>query len=143
MKRIVFICTGNTCRSPMAEMLFRAHGGEEKTGLRAESAGIFTQDGMQASGHAQTVAANRGGDLSAHKSRQITDEIVENAAYLVCMTAAHYDAMLERFPYAEDKLFMLADMDIADPFGGGLKIYEETADEINEAIVALIDRLKV
>lgn len=142
MKSIVFICTGNTCRSPMAEMLFRVHGGEEKTGLKAESAGIFTQDGMDASGQAKTIAVNRGSDLTGHKSRQITDKIVENAAYLVCMTAAHYDAMLERFSYAKDRIFMLAGEDIADPFGGGLKVYEETAEQIDEAVLALIERLK-
>ena len=64
MEQIIFICTGNTCRSPMAEGLFRAHNGEEKTGLTAASAGLYTE---------------RGADISAHRSQQLTAEMAENA----------------------------------------------------------------
>ena len=74
MDKIIFICTGNTCRSPMAEGLFRAHGGEEKTGLTAASAGLFTQDGMPASQNAVTSAAELGADITAHRSRMLTPE---------------------------------------------------------------------
>ena len=88
MDKIVFICTGNTCRSPMAEGFFRALGGEEKTGLAALSAGMYTSDGLPASGNAVTAAAELGADITSHRSRMLTPELAREAKYLVCMTGA-------------------------------------------------------
>ena len=98
METIIFVCTGNTCRSPMAEGLFRAHNGEEKTGLTAASAGLYTENGLPASANAVAAAGERGADISAHRSRQLTAEMAENAKYLVCMTGSHYDRLCELFP---------------------------------------------
>ena len=75
MDTIIFLCTGNTCRSPMAEGLFRAHNGEEKTGLTAASAGLYTENGLPASATAVAAAGERGADISAHRSQQLTAEI--------------------------------------------------------------------
>ena len=63
MEQIIFICTGNTCRSPMAEGLFRAHNGEEKTGLTVASAGLYTENGLPASANAVAAAGERGADI--------------------------------------------------------------------------------
>lgn len=141
MDYIVFLCTGNTCRSPMAEGFFRALGGEEKTGLQAASAGIFTADGLPASEHAVTAAAELGADLTAHRSRMLTREIVESAKYLVCMTGAQYDRVLECFPQAEDKLFTLAGEDVSDPFGGNLETYRKCAAQLRDGVANIIKRL--
>ena len=97
MDKIIFICTGNTCRSPMAEGLFRAHGGEEKTGLTAASAGLFTQDGMPASQTALAAAAPRGADIPAHRPRLLTAEMATAAPSLVCLPGAHYARPCELF----------------------------------------------
>ena len=118
MEQIIFICTGNTCRSPMAEGLFRAHNGEEKTGLTAASAGLYTENGLPASANAVAAAGERGADISAHRSQQLTAEMAENAKYLVCMTGSHYDRLCELFPDCADKIFTLLPEDISDPFGG-------------------------
>ena len=75
MDTIIFLCTGNTCRSPMAEGLFHAHNGEEKTGLTAASAGLYTENGLPASANAVAAAGERGADISAHRSRQLTAEM--------------------------------------------------------------------
>ena len=75
----------------MAEGLFRAHNGEEKTGLTAASAGLYTENGLPASANAVAAAGERGADISAHRSRQLTAEMAENAKYLVCMTGSHYE----------------------------------------------------
>ena len=123
MEQIIFICTGNTCRSPMAEGLFRAHNGEEKTGLTAASAGLYTENGLPASANAVAAAGERGADISAHRSQQLTAEMAENAKYLVCMTGAHYDRLCELFPDCADKIFTLLPEDISDPFGGDLATY--------------------
>lgn len=141
MDYIIFICTGNTCRSPMAEGLFRAHGGEEETGLAAASAGLFTQDGLPASGNAVTAAKELGADISAHRSRMLTHEMAQSARYLVCMTGAHYDRVCELFPDCADKVFTLTQRDVSDPFGGDLETYRRAAAEIDEGVRSIIGRL--
>lgn len=141
MDKIVFICTGNTCRSPMAEGFFRALGGEEKTGLAALSAGMYTSDGLPASGNAVTAAAELGADITSHRSRQLTAETAEHAKYLVCMTGAHYDRLCELFPDCADKIFTLLPEDISDPFGGDLATYRRSAAEIDKGVQAIIESL--
>ena len=141
MDTILFLCTGNTCRSPMAEGLFRALGGEQSTPLQAGSAGLFTVDGLPASENAVLAAAELGADISAHRSRVLTQDMVEKARYLVCMTAAHYDRVLAAFPQAEDKLFTLLPRDISDPYGGDLETYRRCAAKIREGVAAVIQKL--
>lgn len=142
MKQIVFVCTGNTCRSPMAEGLFRAMDGQERTGLCAQSAGLFAYDGLSASEHAVLAAKEYGADLTAHHARQLTEQMVQDAAYLVCMTAAHYDRLLEKFPWAEDKVFTLAAEDVSDPFGGTLETYRACVAQLHKCVTALIENLE-
>ena len=141
MEQIIFICTGNTCRSPMAEGLFRAHNGEEKTGLAALSAGMYTSDGLPASGNAVTAAAELGADITSHRSRMLTPELAREAKYLVCMTGAHYDRLCELFPDCADKIFTLLPEDISDPFGGDLATYRRSAAEIDKGVQAVIESL--
>lgn len=141
MDHIIFICTGNTCRSPMAEGLFRAHGGEQETGLAAASAGLFTQDGLPASDNAVTAAKELGADISAHRSRVLTHDMAQSARYLVCMTGAHYDRVCELFPDCADKVFTLTQRDVSDPFGGNLETYRRAAAEIDEGVRSIIGRL--
>ena len=141
MDKIVFICTGNTCRSPMAEGLFKALNGEQKTGLEAVSAGIFTNNGMPASENAVIVSKELGADISNHKSQMLNGDIVNDAKYLVCMTGAHYDQILLKFPNVSYKLFTLLPTDIDDPFGGNIDEYRSCATQIKSAVESIIERL--
>lgn len=141
MDKIVFICTGNTCRSPMAEGLFKAMDGEQKTGLKAISAGVFTNDGMHASENAVIAAKELGADISNHKSQMLNQDIVNNAKYLVCMTGAHYDQILLKFPSVSDKIFTLLPTDIDDPYGGDIDDYRKCALQIKDAVKSIIERL--
>lgn len=141
MDKIVFICTGNTCRSPMAEGLFKAMGGEEKTSLKAISAGIFTTNGMSASENAIIAAKELGADISNHKSQILNQDIVNDAKYLVCMTGAHYDQILLKFPDVSNKLFTLLPTDIDDPYGGNIDDYRKCANQIKIAVESIIERL--
>ncbi|MBR6708869.1 MAG: low molecular weight protein arginine phosphatase [Clostridia bacterium] len=139
---IVFVCTGNTCRSPMAEGMFRALGGEEKLGMKAASAGMFAHNGMCATPYAVEAMKEYGADLSMHQARQITPEIVANAKYLFCATAAHYDHLIQMYPEAESKTYLLMQTDVNDPFGGNLLTYRACAAQIHEGMQTLIAQLE-
>ena len=139
---IIFVCTGNSCRSPMAEGIFRALDGEKRLNLQAGSAGLFACEGMEASPNAVKAAGELGADIAAHRARQLTAELVERAQYLVCMTAAHYDHLVQDFPQAADKTYLLMNRDVADPFGGSLERYRACAAQLKEGIEALIAGLE-
>lgn len=142
MEKIIFICTGNTCRSPMCEGFFRKHNGQARLGLEAQSAGLFTTVGLPACENAVHAAHERGADLTAHRSQPLTPALAAQAKYLVGMTAAHYDRLLEAFPQYEEKIFTLSQHDINDPFGGDLQTYRRAARDIDSAVEALIERLE-
>ena len=141
MQTIYFICTGNTCRSPMAQVLFDLHR-EEHDPWVAKSCGLYAMDGMPASEFAIQAAAELGADLSSHRSAAISADKVAEAAYLICMTAAQRDALCRQFPEAEEKALTLCSFDISDPFGAGLETYRKTAREIDQGVQTLLAQLK-
>ena len=142
MEELIFVCTGNTCRSPMAEGLFRALDGEARTGLHASSAGLFAHEGLPASEYAEQAAGELGADLSGHRARQLTPELARQARYLVCMTAAHYDRLVQAMPWEQEKVFTLAPHDVADPFGGTLETYRACAAQLADDVRTLIGNLE-
>ncbi|HHY73838.1 MAG TPA: low molecular weight protein arginine phosphatase [Bacillus bacterium] len=143
MRKILFICTGNTCRSPMAEAILR-----HRTNNRYEvkSAGIFAHDGSTASPHSIEVLKKQSISID-HKSKQLTTELVTWSDLILTMGKSHKEMILERYPKAFDKVFSLKEfaqnkkVDIADPYGGTLDDYEKTFQEIDEAIAKLIEKL--
>ena len=140
MRKIVFVCTGNTCRSPMAEGLFNALAAESGLDVRAESCGLSVSTQKHASDNAIEAAARLGADISAHVPRQISGEILENAEGIYCMTGTQA-AMLDRLGLPMP-VEMLDKRDIIDPFGGDIFDYMAAAEQIRAAVAALTERLK-
>jgi protein-tyrosine-phosphatase len=142
MKKILFICLGNTCRSPMAVGLFEALAGENGvTGVSAGSAGLSAWPGDPASQNAVEAAREAGADISGHRARLLTQELFEEYDEIYAMTPSIYDFLKENFPDDTDKIFLLGD-GIPDPWGGDLQEYRTCRDKISAALGELLCRFK-
>lgn len=140
---ILFVCTGNTCRSPMAAALFNKIAIERRLDVRIESAGIFAADGDPASAEAVIAMKKYDIDLLSHHAQSINTELVEKSDLILTMTAAH-KLVLEKS--APGKVFTICeyadiDGDIPDPFGGDVAEYEECAARLYGALEKCADRL--
>jgi protein-tyrosine-phosphatase len=141
---VLFVCTGNTCRSPMAEALFR-HRIAGEMDWETQSAGVFANSGSPASRNAIEALHELGVDLTSHNSQTVTAELVENSSLIVTMTEGHADQILEWFPEVGNKVCLINSFgtskvpaDVSDPFGGSLNTYKRTRDEIDRALSDLI-----
>jgi tRNA threonylcarbamoyl adenosine modification protein (Sua5/YciO/YrdC/YwlC family) len=131
---ILFVCTGNTCRSPMAEgFTKKLLAGKlkcdidrlEQMGYKITSAGVIALDGVDASAEAIRFCASRGVRLTGHKSRRLTAEMLKEADYIFAMSAGHRDDIMRLFPASAEKCMLLNDAgDINDPIGGDFEAYK-------------------
>lgn len=142
MKRVLFVCTGNTCRSPMAEALLR-HYGEGK--FEVQSAGVFAYPGSDASVQAKEALAEKGIAID-HASQQVNEALIDWADIVVTMTENHKEIILGHYPSVEGKVDTLYGVtegmskDISDPFGGSLSIYKETLEEMEKLVQTLLKK---
>src|SRR5213593_3633990 len=146
MKTILFVCTGNICRSPMAEGLFR-HAVKGRNDFRALSAGVGAVEGLPPSEHAVQALRELGIDISKQRSRMLTPELVQQADYIFGMTHSHVDTVSLLYPHAAEKTFLLREFDetldlfekdISDPIGGSYEIYLNCRDQIEQGIVSVL-----
>ncbi len=150
MKRLVFICSGNTCRSPMAKGLFMKHLEERNPELLDKieviTAGTHPHPGDTASPGALEAMEEVGIDISDHQARPVTEEMLAEADLVLTMTKAHRD-YLTRIYGENERIFSLyeflgQDGDVLDPFGGDTDTYRACRDELWQLMEMLVDRLE-
>src|SRR3954470_12150223 len=146
MKTILFVCTGNVCRSPMAEGIFR-HIMKGRRDFQVMSAGIGAMDGQAPSHYAVQAVRELGIDISKQRSRMLTAELVQEADYIFGMTHSHVDTIFLLYPQAAEKTFLLREFDdtldifekdISDPIGGSYDVYVNCRDQIEQGIASLL-----
>jgi protein arginine phosphatase len=145
LQRILFVCTGNTCRSPMAEAILKS---KKIDGLEVKSAGIYAATGSEASAHAKKVLDDHHIEHN-HSSTMLSKDSVQWADLILTMTGSHKNAILQQYPDSAGKVFTLKEftgekyaVDVVDPFGGNLAIYQDTFNELDKLIKQAIEKIQ-
>ncbi len=135
--RVLFVCTGNTCRSPMAEGIFREMLKGKDTGITCGSAGLAAADGLPPTPHAVEACREIGVDISGQRSRNLGWQDLQNTDLFAVMTKGHLQALVSD-GVPETKIRVLG---VPDPYGGTLEIYRQCRDAIQASLTALVSEL--
>ncbi|WP_225217829.1 low molecular weight protein arginine phosphatase [Sporosarcina gallistercoris] len=143
MMNICFICTGNTCRSPLAEGILKA---KQLKGVSVRSAGVYATDGAPISNHSRCLLEEYGMPVTP-TSRRFTKQDLEWADLILTMTVSHRDTLRRAFADRADKIVTLkeyvgsAEFDVQDPYGGNFGVYQQTFEELSDQIDVLARKL--
>lgn len=147
-KTILFVCTGNSCRSVMAHAILEKRLKEEnRQDFEVVSAGIGAFEGMPASKETIMLLAKEGIDVSNHCARRLTDDMIKRSDLILVMQRFQEDNIIDRLPSAKGRVYLLKefsrfaqdDLEIVDPIGKGITVYQEVFSVIKEAVDRLID----
>ncbi|WP_251424954.1 low molecular weight protein arginine phosphatase [Veillonella agrestimuris] len=135
---ILFVCTGNTCRSPMAEGITQALAKDMGLDIKVQSAGLFAAYGAKAT-EAAILAVQSIADISNHESQPLSMKLVNEADIVIGMTEDHKSVLLRQFPFEEAKIKTLSQWgggngDVVDPFGGTQEVYNACAQQIYDLV---------
>jgi glycine hydroxymethyltransferase len=146
VKNVLFVCTGNICRSPIAEGFFRRLTGNRKD-IEVASAGVHAVRGQPPSLYAVEVCAEEGTNISALRSQPLTGTLVDQATHIFAMTGAHVETIQTLFPQSAEKTFLIREFeepgttvwrDVPDPIGLGREVYEDCARIIKNALPSVL-----
>ena len=147
MPHILFVCTANICRSPVATGVLRDR--LQRKGMESwtvVSAGTWALHARPAASNSVLVLADQGIDISQHQARMVGKKLLAEADLVLCMEIGHVEALRAEFPQAAGKIYLLSEMvgkhySIADPYGGSLAQYRHMADEITTIIDEGFERI--
>jgi len=149
-KNVLFVCTGNTCRSPMAEALLRKALGDVAD-IKISSAGVGAMPGQSASDETVRILEGKKAPLQGFQSRQVDEHLLSSSDLVVAMTKSHAAVVRQYFPERADSVSLLCDFidndeglagaDVPDPIGMGIEAYQEVAEVIELALPGIIRKL--
>lgn len=147
-QKILFVCTGNICRSPMAEGLLKKMARDNQWSLETQSAGLAAFNGVPATPEAIEACQEKGIDISAHQSQPLSKALVLESSLILTMTDKHKESILRKMPQLADKVSLLSDFagkgieDVEDPVGQSVDVYRKILTQIEGYLLQAKDKLR-
>lgn len=147
--KIMFICTGNICRSAMAHAMFEKMVKEQNKNVQVYSCGVYAENGDTSTYEAIETMHEYGIDLKNHKATNIRNSNIKDMDVILCATTSHKNSVINMYPELKKKVFTMkeyagypqSDLDIKDPWGYGIEVYKSCAKEIKECLNKIIEKL--
>jgi protein-tyrosine-phosphatase len=147
-QKILFVCTGNICRSPMAEGLLKKMALDNQWSLEAQSAGLAAFNGVPATQEAVEACKEKGIDISAHQSQPLSKNLVLESTLILTMTDKHKESILRKMPQLADKVILFSDFagqgieDVEDPMGQSIDVYRKIFSQIEGYLLKAKEKLQ-